>query len=108
LGVTICAEGYTDSVTITPKGTRAADNSYAYDGTPVATTARVVHKSGVRHHASREEYAYTLVVYFKSGETLALGDQLTISSVKHRIREIIEHSDVTGTLDHYEVYVGGV
>jgi hypothetical protein len=50
---------------------------------------------------------YSHVVYFRATETLALEDQLTIDSVKVRIREIIEHKDITGTLMSYEVYCGG-
>lgn len=96
----------TDAVTITPKGTLGGDGKYAYDGTAVVTTGRVVHNSGVRRHGTDTEWVYTLMVWLAADESLSLQDQLTIGGLTHRVKEIVEQDGIDGTLDHYEVYCG--
>jgi hypothetical protein len=96
----------TDAVTITPKGTRGADGKYAYSGTPVVTTARVVNKNGVRRYGTDTEWVYALMLWMAADETIALQDQLTIDGQKYRVKELVEQDNIAGTLDHYEVYCG--
>ena len=96
----------TDSVTITPRGTAGGSGQFAYDGTPVATTARVDDKMGVRQRDTGKEYVYQFRLWMKSTEALALQDKITYNSKTHVIREIEEQDDVGGALDHYVVYCG--
>lgn len=104
--MSIVAETYIDSVTITHRGTRNADNSYDYDGIPVGATGRVVWEYGVRQAGARSEFTYPIKVYFPIPTPVAIRDKLTIGGLVFYVKEIAEHKDVTGTLDHYEVFCG--
>lgn len=96
----------TDAITITPKGTLQGSGTYAYDGSPVSTFARVSVTSGVRKDANGKEWVYRFRVWFKSTETIALQDKITFGAKTYIVKDLIEQDDITGTLDHYEGYCG--
>ena len=95
-----------DAVTITPGGTQGADGKYAYDGTPVVTTARVFKGTGVRRYGTDTEWVYKLKLWMSADETIALQDQITFAGLTHRVKEIIQRDDIANTASHFEVYCG--
>ena len=95
----------TDAITITAKGTRLVDGRYA-DGTSVSTTARVVHKSGMRIDSSKKEYLYSMIIYMKASESIDLQTKVTVDGTIYRIKDIREVDAIGGTRDHYKVWCG--
>lgn len=95
-----------DAVTITPKGTLGSDGKYDFDGTAASTLARVRKASGQRRSSDGTEYVYTVKVWLKPDETIAIGDRITHSEVNYEVKDITERDGLTGSLDHYEVFCG--
>ena len=95
----------TDAVTITPKSTVQVDAQYD-DGTPVVTTGRVVHKSGAIIDANKMEWRYSLIVYLRASETIALQDKVTVDGTVYHVMSLREADAIGGAQDHYKVWCG--
>ena len=99
-------DAYTaDSITITPKGTLGSDSRYAYNGTPVVTTAWVVDAAGTLFAGTGREITYDRTMYVKDSETLVVGDKIAYNSTDHEVVEIKRWKDLSSTAEHKKVMV---
>lgn len=100
------SEAMTESVTLTPRGTRLSTGAWQYNGTPATVTARVERATGLRTDQTGREYTYSYALWIPATQALALEDRFTIDTLYYYVRDFSTERDVSGTATHKKVWVG--
>ena len=100
------SEAMTESVTLTPKGTRTNAGAWSYNGTPATVLARVERDTGLRRDKDGREYTFSYALWIPAATAVTLEDRFTIDTIYYYVRDIRTERDVAGTATHKKVWVG--
>jgi len=97
---------FTESITITGRGSLTAFGTYSYDGGDTVTLSRLVNEIGLIKMPDGREINYNRVFYVSPSVSVAVGDRVTYGGVTHEVLVVYLVRDLAGIAEHIKLICG--